>query len=195
MWRYSLLLVVLLAGCVTRPSVTTPTTPDNSKVFRSASEVVLDGKTFVPSKTVDLIEMVKYVYEPKAGTKGTLSREKVILFFDKNLRNISLQQRMELRQRSYQHSENSIAELSIQDNVLYSTVIYRPSAQYDYWGVEVAKGRELSGCGFLELQYAYAQNKSKVTNDEKVFLNNQIYPNARQYLHKLQQQPWLWQCE
>ena len=107
---------------------------------------------------------------------------------------MSLQQRKELRQRSYQRSANTLAELNIRDQTLYSTVIYRPSAQYNYWGVEVTKGKDLNQCVFVEFQYAYAVIAKKTGGDEKAFLNSQVYPYARQSQQQLQQQPWLWQC-
>lgn len=194
MKRYSLAIIMafLLAGCSTTEQ---KTTVSRSQTFHPVSEVRFNDTNFQRGKTVDLIEMVKYVYTPKTKSSSeTVSRQKVTLFYDKNIRDMSLQQRMELRQRSYQRSGNTLAELNIRDQTLYSTVIYRPSAQYNYWGVEVTKGKDMNQCGFVEFQYAYAVTAKKTGSDEKTFLNSQVYPYARQSLQQLQQQPWLWQC-
>ena len=115
MKRYSLAIIMafLLAGCSTTEQ---KTTVSRSQTFHPVSEVRFNDTNFQRGKTVDLIEMVKYVYTPKTKSSSeTVSRQKVTLFYDKNIRDMTLQQRMELRQRSYQRSANTLAELNIQD--------------------------------------------------------------------------------
>lgn len=181
-------LIVWLSGCTVEPA-----TVENPLTFQPDSKVRFNGKTFQRGKTLDLIEMVRYVYNPNGDST---SREKVTLFFDKNKQGLSLQQRLELRQRSYQQSENTLADLNIDQQTLYSMLIYRPSRQFSDWGVELSKGKNIDQCGFLEFQYSYSVNgKAQPKAQEAAFLARKIYPRARQHLTRLQQQPWQWQCQ
>ncbi|WP_152596691.1 hypothetical protein [Chelonobacter oris] len=183
MTRFFILVLSLLSvGCSVKQ------TPS----FQATEQIAFNGKTFALAKTADLTEMVRYIYNPNGDSA---SREKVTLFFDRNRHNLSLSQRLSLRQRSYRQSADTLAELTIDDKTLYSTVIYRPSRQFAYWGVEVTKGKNIADCGFLEFQYSYGVNgKKQSPNAETAFLAKIIYPAARQYRQHLQQQPWLWQC-
>ncbi|MGV6987448.1 hypothetical protein ACWA5Z_00320 [Testudinibacter sp. P80/BLE/0925] len=165
---------------------------EQSKTFQAPEKIKFNGKTFQRGKSVDLVEMVRYVYHPN-GNSG--SREKAVLFFDRNKQELSLRQRLELRQKSYQQSDNTLAEMSITDETLYSQLVYRPSERFAYWGVELAKGRNMADCGFLEFQYSYGVNaKPQAKAKEQAFLQRQIYPKAHKILQQLQQQPWTWQC-
>ncbi|SMB83453.1 hypothetical protein SAMN05660772_00585 [Pasteurella testudinis DSM 23072] len=181
-------LLLVFALLMTACSATEP-----SKTFRASEKVTFNGKTFQRGKMLDLVEMVRYVYNPNGDGS---SREKVVLFFDRNQYGLSLQQRLELRQKSYQQSDNTLAEMTITDDTLYSQLVYRPSERFAYWGVEVAKGRNMADCGFLEFQYSYGVNGEKQAKaKENAFLQQRVYPKAHKILQQLQQQPWIWQCD
>ncbi|MBE2895814.1 hypothetical protein HPC38_02830 [Pasteurellaceae bacterium HPA106] len=185
--RYLLLLTaLLLTACTTTVPPKAPIGQNpNSQRFVPPSAVHVMGKTFVRGKTVDLIEMQKYRYTTTAN--GVL-KEKVSLFFDQNRRTMSLQQRLALRQHSYQRS-HTWADLHIADHHLYSTVIYRPSAQYRNYGVELTKGKNIAKCGYLELQYSYAVAPTSASQ-----LEREIIPQARMAMDQLQRQPLTWAC-
>ncbi|MBE2894809.1 hypothetical protein [Spirabiliibacterium falconis] len=190
--RYFFLLTAFfLSACSTTSSIDKQQGNANSARlhFLPPSQLTFANKTFVRGKTVDLIEMQKYVYRPT--TKGVL-KEKVTLFFDQNRRNMSLQQRLALRQRSYQRSHTQ-ADLHLADESLYSTVIYRPSQQFRTWGVEVTKGRNIAKCGFLEVQYSYALNPNRTVSDATV-VQQTIAPYAHHIMQQLKRQPWQWRC-
>lgn len=180
---FLLALCLLFSGC---------SSIEPSKTFQAQENITFNGKTFQRSKSVDLVEMVRYAYHPNGNSS---SREKVVLFFDRNKQDLSLQQRLQLRQKSYQQSDNTLAEMAIADDILYSQLVYRPSERFAYWGVELAKGKNLEDCGFLEFQYSYGVNgKKQKQAKENAFLQQRIYPQARKILQQLQQQPWTWQC-
>ncbi|MBV7388016.1 hypothetical protein KRX11_05045 [Pasteurellaceae bacterium TAE3-ERU1] len=184
--RFTLLLTaLLLSACTSAPQKGSAPHNPNSQRFVPPAAVDVFGKHYVRGKTVDLIEMQKHRYSPTA--KGVL-KEKVTLFFDQNRRAMSLQQRLALRQRSYQRS-HTWADLAIADNHLYSTVIYRPSAQYRNYGVELTKGKNIAKCGYLELQYSYAMAPTSASQ-----LEREIIPQARAGMAQLQRQPLTWAC-
>lgn len=186
-------LVFWLSGCTVLPDTLPQAAHEKTYRFSPAKDMQFNGKSFYQAKILDLGEMVRYIYHP---TDDRIRGEKIVLFFDNNTRNMSLQQRLTLRQHSYQQSNNTLAELKIDDHILYSKLIYRPSQQFDDWGIALTKGKHIADCGFIEFQYSYGlKAKKQPTDKEQAFLAHYIYPTAQRRFEQLQQQPWQWQCQ
>ena len=119
------------------------------------------------------------------------------ILLDRNFQNRTLQQRIDLRKRVYTNTGVKNFQLYKQDETLYAYVIYEPSEQNKDWQIDMAKGKELPFCGFVQYQYSLKipknyklgnMNSKRVVNHLKKYL-------VEKEMKQLSKADWLLGCK
>ena len=168
----------------------------SSKVTQliTPNEINYNGKNYILAGSQDLGEMARYVYlTPTENLQNWSSQIEILL--DRNTILRPLKQRIELRKRIYKNQGIAYFNLSLnKSNELQSRVIYAPSEQEKSWQINVAKGKELNHCGFVQFQISQKidANISRLNKNtilkmiQKTLLPKEI-KNVEKY-------PFNWQC-
>lgn len=184
---------VLLTGCVIPPS-------DNTENEQPMQQLQIpdtlrhNGNTYYLKKQADLGSVAHYLYFLKnESTKNWNSSIEV--FFDKD-ESRSLDDRIELREKSFVSGGIKHFNLTKKEPYLYSFVIHSPSEKFNNWQINVAKGRNVEGCGFVQYQYSQIIPKSqKLAKMSKVKLIGYLKKYAiDKEMAYLTTQDWDWKC-
>lgn len=170
----------------------TPSTPSQLNVPQT---VIHNDKTYYLAGQRDLGSMARYFYTPK-NEMPQQWQSAVELLQDRNIEQRTLADRIALRQRIYKNTGVKYFDLSEQQNTLYAVVIYEPTSQNKDWQIDVAKGKNIPLCGFVQYQYSFKveqANMQKNITMEKLFtyLKQSV---AERELAQLKQQEWHWGC-
>ncbi|WP_386687758.1 6-phosphofructokinase [Lonepinella sp. MS14437] len=188
----ALLAILLLSGCVTQ---TISTEQEQQVKLNAPKQIKHNNKSYLLKSTQDLGSMAHYVYFTKKGS-GKNWRTAVELLHDRNVQNMSLQERIKLREKVYKNNEVKYFNLTTEKDTLYAFVIYEPNANQNNWQLEVARASDVAGCGFVQYQYSLKVPQSrKLANMGKVkligYLKKYAIDKEMARLHKLK---WNWHC-
>ena len=178
-----ILTALFLTACVSNSQLDVP------------QRIQHNDKTYQLATQQDLGSVARYVYLlPGETPKEWQSAVEILL--DRNFQNRTLQQRIDLRKRVYTNTGVKNFQLYSQDETLYAYVSYEPSEQNKDWQIDMAKGKELPFCGFV--QYQYSQKVELKTFQRLSKVN--IVKNLQKYLvakesKTLQKADLSWKCE
>ncbi|MCW9717079.1 hypothetical protein L5B97_07760 [Avibacterium sp. 20-15] len=153
------------------------------------------GQTYYLASQQDLGTIARYVYVPK-GETAEQWHSAIELLQDRNKDKLSLADRIALRKRVYRNTGVQHFDIYTRKNELFAFVIYDPSAQNPDWQVNVARGKNIPFCGFVQYQYSV-----KIAKDRK--LMNMAHRRVIRYLkkyivdkemQKLNRTPFAWSC-
>ncbi|PJG84703.1 hypothetical protein CVP05_10395 [Conservatibacter flavescens] len=180
-------MFLLLSGCTTLYN-TTPTQLDYPTTLK------YHDKTYYLIKESDLGSIVRYFYVGKNKTENQWQSAIELLLDREN--KLTFAERIALRKKVYSNQGIKHFDTYEKAGFLYSYVIYRPTKQNPNWQVNVAKGKNIDKCGFVQYQYSLKIEKTKKLrnlNDDKVFAYLKKYAVDKE-LHKLHQADWQWAC-
>ena len=179
-----ILTALFLTACVSNSQLDVP------------QRIQHNDKTYQLATQQDLGSVARYVYLlPGETPKEWQSAVEILL--DRNFQNRTLQQRIDLRKRVYTNTGVKNFQLYKQDETLYAYVIYEPSEQNKDWQIDMAKGKELPFCGFVQYQYSLKipknyklgnMNSKRVVNHLKKYL-------VEKEMKQLSKANWLLGCK
>ncbi|WP_109078229.1 hypothetical protein [Aggregatibacter kilianii] len=178
-----ILTALFLAACAAKPQLQVPQTlQHNQKTYDLASQQDLDS-------------VARYFYV-LPGERADKWQSAVEILLDRNELQRTLQDRADWRKQVYTNTGVKHFKLDVKDDALYSYVIYEPSAQSKDWQVNVAKGKNVAHCGFVQYQYSMKfprshklrnmSNKKIVSHLKKFFVDKEM--------KKLTQADWALGC-
>lgn len=191
MKKYLILIAVsLLSGCTLLSSSTQLSRLDAPKSLKHNS------KHYYLNFQKDLDSVARYVYFEKKENSSNW-KSAVELLLDRNEEERSLAERIALRKRVYKNTGVEHFDLYEQDNTLYAFVIYPPSEQHNNWQINVAKGKDIDDCGFVQYQYSLKIPKTKkMMNMGKVKLIGYLKKYVvDKELQKMSKAKWQWGCK
>ena len=191
-----LFLTALLTGCTLTGTPERPEIPADKQVqLNVPKRIKHNGKIYQLKADRDLGTIVRFVYFEGKETPANWNSEIEILH-DRNVENRSLTERKELRQRVYHNTGVQHFNLDEKNQALYSFVIYPPTETQKNWQVNVARGEEVQGCGFVQYQYVLKVPKThKLMNMGKVKLIGYLKKFAiDKEMARLEKLNWHWQC-
>lgn len=189
MKRYILsALAVLLAGCSSL--MPTPMVLDAPKTLKH------NKKTYHLKNNKDLGSVARYVYLEK-NANGKNWKSSVELLLDRNEENLNFAERIDLRKKVYTNSGVKHFDLYEKDDSLYAFVIYAPTEQQNNWQINVSKGKDVEGCGFVQYQYSLKVPKTKkLTKMDKVKLIGYLKKySVDKELARLSKAEWTLKCK
>ncbi len=126
----------------------------NAPQFSVPEQLAFEGKTFEKVTHNQLDEMQQLLYLPSDSAKNPEEWSKgILLFLDKNSNNVTLEQRVVMRQQAYGKQQDTIAKVEIKGQELQSQLVYPPTERFQNVQLEVTRGRE-GLCGYSQMQYA-----------------------------------------
>ncbi|MDG6895811.1 hypothetical protein [Volucribacter amazonae] len=181
-----LLLILLLTGCAKLMPPTQLAVPQT---------IEYNNKTYHLISQNDLGSMARYFYVGQGKSTNNWDTA-VELLLDRNQQR-SFAERIALRKKAY--ANQSIADFGTyeQQGFLYNYVIYSPTQQNPNWQIDIAKGKNVEHCGFIQYQYSLKLEKTQK-------LHNMTEQKLRSYFKKyavdkelrhLQALPWQWKCQ
>ncbi|QLB13594.1 hypothetical protein EV697_10536 [Bisgaardia hudsonensis] len=180
-----ILTALFLFGCASQ-----------SKIIEVPQQLQYHNKQYKLSGQQDLGSIARYVFLSENDTLQNWQTEIEVLF-DRNIQKLSLQERINLRKNIYQKTNVAYFELKEKNNTLFSSVIYKPSSQYNDWQINIAKGKNIPNCGFIQYQYSLkvARNK-KIMNMKK----SKIVSHIKKYIldkeiKYIDKKLWQWNCK
>ena len=179
-----ILTALFLSACVSPPQLNAPETVEHNK------------KTYHLATKQDLESVVRYFYVlPNESAQHWQSAVEILL--DRNKQKRTLQERIDWRKRIYTNTGIKNFHLYAQDNTLYAYVIYEPSVENKDWQIDVAKGKELPFCGFVQYQYSLKIPKTqKLVKMGKVKLIGYLKKYAvDKELERLIKAEWTLKCK
>lgn len=195
-YLFTLFSSLLLIGCVNSQSIQQNEKKASNVQLPVPKKLQHNGKNYYLASQQDLGTIARYFYVEK---KETLKNWKtgVELLLDRNPEQRSLADRIALRQKVYHANGVEQFNLYEKDNSLYSFVIYPPNARQNNWQVDVSKGQDFVGCGFVQYQYSLKIAKNqKLNNMSKIkligYLRKYVIDKEMTRLAQLQYQ---WRCE
>ncbi|MFD1806861.1 hypothetical protein ACFSAV_10880 [Pasteurella oralis] len=177
------LLGLLLSGCAAVPQLSAP------------QQIVHNKHTYELVAQQDLGPMARFFYLEK-GESLARWKSAVELLLDRNKAKITLDERVALRERVYQNTGVKNFKLQIQDDSLYAFVIYEPTVKNNDWQVDVAKGKTVQGCGFVQYQYSLKVPRTKKIrnmSNEKVVRYLKKYVVEKE-MKRVKNRDWQWIC-
>lgn len=142
-WLKVAIFPLLLTACVSY-------SPD----FSLPEQVHFHGKLYQKVTDNRLGEMQQLLYLPSDSAKNPENWQQGMLFFlDKNSAQLTLAQRLALRQNVFAKQPNLRANLAIEQGELRSEVIYPPTERFNNVLLEFSRGRNLA-CGFGQIQFS-----------------------------------------
>ncbi|TCK71437.1 6-phosphofructokinase [Lonepinella koalarum] len=189
----ALLAILLLSGCVTQPL---STEPEQQVQLNVPKQIQHNNKNYVLKSTQDLGTMVHYVYFTNKES-GKDWKSSVELLHDRNVQNMSLQERIQLREKVYDNNDVKYFNLTTEKDTLYAFVIYEPNVSQHDWQLEVARASDVQGCGFVQYQYSLKIPQSrKLANMGEIKLIGYLKKYAiDKEIARLHQLKWDWRCE
>ncbi|MDY0501804.1 hypothetical protein NMU76_05680 [Pasteurella multocida] len=179
----TVLIGLLLSGCASKPQLVAP------------QQITHNQHTYTLATQQDLGNLARFFYLEE-GESVENWKSAVELLFDRNPMQVSLGDRIALRQRVYKNTGVKHFKLQQQQETLYSFVIYEPTVKNNDWQVDVAKGKGIAGCGFVQYQYSLKIPKSKKLRhmkNEKVIRYLKKYVVEKEMKH-IKQVAWQWMC-
>ncbi|ARU64567.1 hypothetical protein BTV20_03185 [Histophilus somni] len=172
----AMLTALLLSACVSHSRVNVP------------EYIKHHEKSYYLVSAVDLETVARYFYLPKEHTVENW-QSAVELLHDRNHEKRSLSDRITLRRHVYQNNGVKQFNLYLKDNELYSFVIYEPTEKNPTWQVDIAKGKEVPFCGFIQYQYSFklmkaptsAMSKRKIERYLKKYIVDKEIAQLEQY--------------
>ncbi|MDD7426515.1 MAG: 6-phosphofructokinase [[Actinobacillus] rossii] len=192
-----LFMTALLAGCTLNNGSSNPDVPVEPQVQLNAPKSIKhNGKIYKLKADRDLGTIARFVYLEGKDTLANWNSE-IELLHDRNVEARSLTARAALRQKIYRNTGVEHFDLSEKNNALYSFVIYPPSQTQNNWQVNVARGEDVQGCGFVQYQYIVKVPKThKLMNMGKVKLIGYLKKYAiDKEMTRLEKLAWKWTCE
>ncbi|WP_439327495.1 6-phosphofructokinase [Lonepinella sp. BR2357] len=191
----ALLALLGLSGCVTQTQPLS-TEPEPQIQLNAPTTIKHNNKSYVLKSTQDLGNMAHYVYFTQKEN-GKNWKTAVELLHDRNEKNISLQERIQLREKVYKANEVKYFNLNTEDDTLYAFVIYEPNSSQNNWQLEVARAADVQGCGFVQYQYSLKIPQSRKLANMGIiklvgYLKKYAIDKEIARLHKL---AWDWRCE
>ncbi|MDY4281605.1 MAG: hypothetical protein SOX56_11195 [[Pasteurella] mairii] len=177
-----ILTALLLSACSSQPQLSAP------KMINHGN------KSFYLALQQDLGKVGHYMYLKKEDTLENW-QSAVELLLDRSPKR-DFKERIALRKKVYKKTGVEYFKLYEKNHTLYSYVIYAPSARNKNWQVDVAKGKNIPQCGFVQYQYSLkvAKNK-KLMNMNNVKIANYLkrYVVDKE-LKNLMKANWNWGC-
>lgn len=163
--------------------------------FRLPDRVNFDGKIYQKITDNQLDEMRQLLYLPSDSAKDPENWQQGILFFlDKNSAYKSLEDRLTLREETFDHQSDLYRKLVIENGELRSQIIYPPTDRFDNVQLELSRGRNLP-CGFGQIQFS-SKRSVKTKNLTKNSVDLTAYqPEMAQLTEKFILFPWLIECK
>ncbi|WP_439257739.1 6-phosphofructokinase [Lonepinella sp. BR2271] len=188
----ALLAVLWLSGCVTQQ----PTEPTPQVQLNVPQNITYHHKNYALKSSQDLGSMAHYVYFMKKEN-GKNWKTAIELLHDRNVQNVSLQERIQLRENVYKTNGVEHFNFTVENGTMYAFVIYAPNEQQPNWQLEVARASDVAGCGFVQYQYSLKVPQSrKLANMGKEKLVGYLKKYAiDKELARLHQLTWHWHCE
>ncbi|MFQ1022014.1 hypothetical protein ACIWO4_01575 [Avibacterium paragallinarum] len=175
---------LLLTACVSSPQLSVPEaiTHNNSSYYLISQQ--------------DLGSVARYFYVPK-GESAEHWHSAIELLQDRNWQQRTLVDRIALRKQVYQNTGVTHFDLYPHNNELLTFVIYEPTEQNKDWQVNVARGKDLPFCGFVQYQYSLkiAKNKKLMNmKKEKIIKYLQKYVVNKE-IQNLSNSHFSWNCK
>lgn len=180
----AILTALFLSACVSPPQLNAPETVEHNK------------KTYHLATKQDLESVVRYFYVlPNESAQHWQSAVEILL--DRNKQKRTLQERIDWRKRIYTNTGIKNFHLYAQDNTLYAYVIYEPSVENKDWQIDVAKGKELPFCGFVQYQYSLKipKNHKMMNMNGKRVINHLKKYVVEKEIKQLMKADWLLSCK
>ena len=184
-----LALTILLTGCNSFIS-------DRQMVLDAPKTLKYNKKTYYLKNDKDLGAVARYVYfQKKADSKNWNSSIELLL--DRNKDALSLAERIDLRKKVYTNTGVEHFDLYEKDDTLYAFVSHAPTEQQNNWQINVSKGKDLEGCGFVQYQYSLKIPKTqKLVKMGKVKLIGYLKKYAvDKELERLIKAEWTLKCK
>ncbi|TCJ97835.1 hypothetical protein EV694_1424 [Volucribacter psittacicida] len=181
-----LLLLLLLTGCA---QLTPPTQ------LVAPQSIDYNNKNYYLISQNDLGSVVRYLYVGQ-GKSPTNWDTAIEILLDRDQQR-SFDERIALRKKAY--ANQSITDFSTyeQQGFLYNYVIYAPTQQNPNWQIDIAKGKNVENCGFIQYQYSLKLEKTQKLhnmNEQKLRSYFKKYAINKELRH-LQALPWQWKCQ
>ena len=171
---------LLLSGCAAKVSQ-----------LQTPEKIEYNGKTYKLTASQDLDTIARYVYLAEPDTLENWQSQIEVLL-DRDLSR-SIEQRVALREKVYRN-------LGVKDfKVLANSINPKKPAteQNPSWQVDIAKGKNVPRCGFVQYQYSQKVEQGKKfqrLNTVKIVKNLQKYLVAKES-KTLQKADLSWKCE
>lgn len=193
--KITALLALSLAGCASLPTTIETENSKPQAILQVPQSIKHHGSLYQLKNQQDLGAMARYVYFYKAENDKNWQTA-VELLHDRQQPVRSLAQRIELREKVYKNNGVEHFNLSEQEQTLYAFVIYAPNEQQKNWQVEVSRGAEVAGCGFVQYQYSLKVPQTrKLAAMGKVKLIGYLKKFAiDKEMARLQALNWDWHC-
>ncbi|MBN6071572.1 hypothetical protein HYE53_10960 [Aggregatibacter actinomycetemcomitans] len=177
------LTALFLAACASKPQLQVPQTLQHNQ------------KTYDLASRQDLDSVARYFYV-LPGEQASKWQSAVEILLDRGEQHRTLEERAEWRKKVYGNTGVKYFKLDVKDDALYSYVIYEPSAQSKDWQVNVAKGKNVAHCGFVQYQYSM---KIPRTHKLRNMSNKKIISHLKKFfvdkeMKKLMQVDWALGC-
>ena len=189
-------MTALLTGCTLTDTAHRTEIPADQQVQLKVPETIKHNDRIYKLKAQrDLGTIARFVYFAGKETPNHWGSE-IELLHDRNVEKRSLTQRAQLREKVYQNTGVEHFNLDERNQALYSFVIYPPTETQKNWQVNVARGEDVEGCGFVQYQYVLKVPKTqKLLNMGKVKLIGYLKKYAiDRELARLEKLHWHWQC-
>ena len=186
-----ILTALLLSGCAAKVSQ-----------LQTPEKIEYNGKTYKLTASQDLDTIARYVYLAEPDTLENWQSQIEVLL-DRDVTR-SIEQRVALREKVYRNL--GVKDFKILANStnpkkpateLNGYVIYAPTEQNPSWQVDIAKGKNIPRCGFVQYQYSQKVEQGKKfqrLNKVKIVKNLQKYLVAKES-KTLQKADLSWKCE
>ncbi|ABR73949.1 6-phosphofructokinase [Actinobacillus succinogenes] len=187
-------LTALLTGCVSSTTYKTESESQPTLQLQVPKTLKHNGKTYYLKKQVDLGPVARYLYFDKNESAKNWN-SLIEVFFDKD-ESRTLADRIELREKSFAVSGIKHFNLTEKDPYLYSFVIHSPSEKFNNWQINVAKGKNVADCGFVQYQYSQimpnTRKLAKMSNVKLIgYLKKYAVDKEMTYLAT---RDWDWKC-
>lgn len=186
-----ILTALLLSGCAAKVSQ-----------LQTPKKIEYNGKTYKLTASQDLGTIARYVYLMEPDTLENWQSQIEVLF-DRDLAR-TIEQRVTLRERVYRNL--GVQDFKIRANStnpkkpateLNGYVIYAPTEQNPSWQVDIAKGKNIPSCGFVQYQYSQKVEQGKKfqrLSKVKIVRHLEKYLVAKES-KTLQKADLSWKCE
>ena len=175
---------LLLVGCASAPQFYAPQQLEHNK------------HSYYLTSQQDLGTIAHYVYLPKKQNSKNW-QSKLDVLWDRNKADWNLQQRVAFRERAFANTGVKYFQFEPQQDTLFAYVIYEPSPTNKDWQVDVAKGKQMGRCGFVQYQYSLKVPKSaKMKNMSSAKVANYLkrYVVDKE-MKKLREADWVLECQ
>ena len=150
-----ILTALLLSSCAAKVSQ-----------LQAPEKIEYNGKTYKLTASQDLDTIARYVYLAEPDTLENWQSQIEVLL-DRDVTR-SIEQRVALREKVYRNL--GVKDFKILTNStnpkkpateLTGYVIYAPTEQNPSWQVDIAKGKNIPRCGFVQYQYSQKVEQGK----------------------------------